>query len=293
MAAIAVSRGLVSRVLYGKAGAELIAEDDALRISTQDGYRTLRINDLAALVACEAGRLWSTATVVTSDGRERLRGYRPDQLQDVVDAANAAIKSNFNDRYAHVDESSANRRGHPYLMKACRAHWRRSRGSLARPAALGGSMKRTNTPMLLASLLVLSLLALAAAGCDGFQAPDSGATDAAPDNCGTLPYTEPDTDTSAPGDGFADIHDNTIVMQDNRFVPGTLEVGVGEKVPFFNGDTTDHEIEVGTENLGSVSHGEVLEWTATEPGTYPLCLHHPFADDRGNHGAVGAQGRAA
>ena len=154
-------------------------------------------------------------------------------------------------------------------------------------------MKRTNAPMLLASLLVLSLLAIVSAGCDGYQAPDTDDTDMMRDNNDTLPYTEPDTDMGGPrngepgtgepgngepgmGDGFADIHDNTIVMQDNQFVPATLEITVGEKVTFFNGDTTDHDIQVGDEDLGRVGHGEVVEWTAEAAGTYPLiCTIHP------------------
>lgn len=139
-------------------------------------------------------------------------------------------------------------------------------------------MKRTKAPMLLASLLVLSLLAFVTAGCDGDQAPDTDDTDMMRDNNDTLPYTEPDMDSGGPGmgDGFSGTHGTAVMLQDNRFVPDTLEVEVGDTVTFFNGDTADHDIQVGDVSIGRASHGDTLTWTAEAPGTYPLiCTIHP------------------
>lgn len=142
-------------------------------------------------------------------------------------------------------------------------------------------MKRTTTAKLFASLLVLGLLVFGIAGCNGEDTPESTTPEESVPEEESLPFTEPETDTGAPGrgmggNGFGEMHDNAIIMQDNRFVPAMLEVTVGEKVTFFNGDTTDHDVRVGSEDLGRVSHGEVLEWTAEAAGTYPVvCTIHP------------------
>lgn len=133
-------------------------------------------------------------------------------------------------------------------------------------------MHRTYTRSAIALLLALGLLF--AVGCNGQDVPET-TTPPEPEE-ESLPFTEPQTETPEPGGDFADIYDDAITLQNNQFVPDTLEVNVGDVVTFVNGDTTEHAIEVGGEDLGTVVHGETVEWTAEEPGTYELiCRIHP------------------
>lgn len=69
---------------------------------------------------------------------------------------------------------------------------------------------------------------------------------------------------------------NTVTLQNIAFNPGTLTVKSGERVTFKNADSVDHHIVVGTDDLGIVSPGTSVMWTAGTDGLYVMkCLIHP------------------
>lgn len=142
-------------------------------------------------------------------------------------------------------------------------------------------MQYPKRPAPLALVLALSLLLLPAFGCNGEDTPEPTTPEETAPEEDSLPFTEPETDTAEPygggtGEDFADTHENAVLLQNNQFVPDMLEVDAGVTVTFFNADSTDHNIQVGGEDLGTITHGETVEWTADEPGTYELiCTIHP------------------
>lgn len=70
--------------------------------------------------------------------------------------------------------------------------------------------------------------------------------------------------------------DNTIVAKDFAFSPSTLDVSVGDTVTFTNEDSAAHDIEIDGQNLGRISNGESVTWTADAAGTFPyVCTIHP------------------
>jgi plastocyanin len=141
-------------------------------------------------------------------------------------------------------------------------------------------MKHFRSTMPIAVLLALGLLA--AAGCQPSAKTDGKSEDFAPytDTSTAEPETEPVEPNPQPnqgtGEDFAETHENAVLLQDNQFVPDTIEVDGGVTVTFFNADGVAHDITVGDEVLGRVEHGQALTWAAADSGTYEMiCTIHP------------------
>lgn len=88
-------------------------------------------------------------------------------------------------------------------------------------------------------------------------------------------------------------------MKNNKFVPETYEVEVGETVVWKNLDSIGHTVtpfdsdKWGTEGSGNdpsdyMNAGDTYSFTFTEPGTYEYrCIPHSWEVDGGYDGMVG------
>lgn len=81
---------------------------------------------------------------------------------------------------------------------------------------------------------------------------------------------------STPSTGGGAGGTNTVTLQNIAFNPSTLTVKPGDRVTFKNADSVDHHVVVGTDDLGIVSPGTSVMWTAGSDGVYTMkCLIHP------------------
>lgn len=81
---------------------------------------------------------------------------------------------------------------------------------------------------------------------------------------------------SSSGGGSTGGSSTTIVEKNFAFVPNTLTVNVGDTVTFKNEDSTDHQVSIDGQDLGTQPSGQSVTWKATKDGTYPVsCLIHP------------------
>ena len=72
-----------------------------------------------------------------------------------------------------------------------------------------------------------------------------------------------------------------IDMADNRFVPRTATVSVGDRVTWRNVGKAPHEVTAAAFRSGNVAPGQAWSWTAAAAGTYAyVCTYHEAAGMR-------------
>lgn len=116
------------------------------------------------------------------------------------------------------------------------------------------------------SLVALSLLALAGAGCK---------------NDSSDPYGAPTSPSPTPP---ANVPANTVLMSGMVFNPATITVSVGTKVTWKNNDSYAHTStsDAGVWDSGVIGGGASASNTFTSAGTFPYhCTYH---------GAMGMKG---